>query len=215
MTFNYYGLNKELDRKVKAIAKTYDDRQRFADDLGWEDWMEEILIAAGIPSEEELTEVQTDTINKYLDDVWEAVQTEKYKEEHSKKNYKHIHVKVPNYMTDVVEKLENEPNVNGYIISLIQKDVETLDRIVGIPQKGNGRIRNERLLQRFSPSTVRVCMSGKKVDYVDSLDADKKEYWVEVFKNAIEDLENGLRINGKGEKNDPDYWRKQLARLEY
>ncbi len=47
-----------------------------------------------------------------------------YKNIHAKANYKHIHLKIPKHMTEVIEKLENTKNVNGYIIDLIKKDIE-------------------------------------------------------------------------------------------
>ena len=137
-----------------------------------------------------------------------------YKNAHAKENYRHIHLKVPNHMTEVIEMLDSQPNKNGYIIELIEKDIEekkTLMQIVGVPRRGNGQMRNERFLQNYTASQVRMALSGKG-DFQQH--QREKGWWRSLFNNAIEDLSNGGVINGKGLKNNVFYWKEQISKLE-
>lgn len=53
---------------VIAVAKSYDNKEEFIREYGWEDWMSELLEESGMPTAdgEELTDVQCKTINQYL-----------------------------------------------------------------------------------------------------------------------------------------------------
>lgn len=79
------------------------------------------------------------------------------------------------------------------------------------------KIRNEEFLQNYSPSWFRMILSGK--DFNPLIGRDDREpltnvsTWQTIFDHAIEDLEKGLRINNKAEKNTVDYWLKQKRLL--
>ena len=52
-----------------------------------------------------------------------------YLAEHSRKNYKHLHIKIPKRETELIEWISTKPNINGYIIELIRRDYyETIRR---------------------------------------------------------------------------------------
>lgn len=79
------------------------------------------------------------------------------------------------------------------------------------------KIRNEEFLQNYSPSWFRMILSGKSFDPLIGRD-DREPLtnvstWLTIFDHAIEDLETGLRINNKSEKNTVDYWTRQKRLL--
>ena len=76
--YNYYGINEKLDTELKAVAKKYDNPECFKTEQEWQDYMEDILAYADIPAEdgEWLTEMQSNTIDLYLDTVWDKAQEE-------------------------------------------------------------------------------------------------------------------------------------------
>lgn len=77
------------------------------------------------------------------------------------------------------------------------------------------RMRKEEFLQNYTASQFRVALSGKESNALFITDEMRhKEWWKEVFLNAIEDLEAGATINGKATKNDVAYWQEQLRLLE-
>lgn len=137
-----------------------------------------------------------------------------YKNAHAKENYRHFHLKVPNHMTEVIEMLESQTNKNGYIIDLIEKDIDekrVLLDIVGAPRRGNGKMRNERFLQNYTASLFRMALSGKG-DFQD--EQRTKDWWRKTFGEAIDDLLAGGVINGKGMKNNVSYWEEQIRLLD-
>lgn len=66
------------------------------------------------------------------------------------------------------------------------------------------RISNETFLQNYNPSEMLHDMTHAIHDY---------EWLDKAFRDAIKDLQSGLRINGKSEKNTVDYWQSQRAKL--
>lgn len=149
-----------------------------------------------------------------------------YKQAHAKANYTHIHLKIPNYLTEVLEMLESVDSKNGYIVDLIEKDIEqkkrdaeVLTEILGIPQRGHGEMRNERILLDC-PRGFRYALTKGKPSGSSTLafhwtdEMLTKDYWRRLFTEAIEDLEAGNRFEGKGARNTVGYWRKQLEELE-
>lgn len=102
---------------------------------------------------------------------------------------------------DIIAFLDRQTNRNAYLKQLIRKDKLTM--------------RNEQLLQNYSPSMFKVCLSGKETNTFTITDRmRKKDFWLGLFQDAIEDLQMGCTINGKGEKNEVDYWKKQIRLLE-
>lgn len=79
------------------------------------------------------------------------------------------------------------------------------------------KIRNEQFLQNYSPSWFRMILSGKNFDPLigrdDSGALADVNTWTTIFDHAIEDLEKGLLINNKYEKNTVDYWTRQKRLL--
>lgn len=79
------------------------------------------------------------------------------------------------------------------------------------------KIRNEEFLQSYSPSWFRMILSGK--DFYPLIGRDDRgaltdvSTWQVIFDHAIEDLQKGLLINNKAEKNSIDYWIKQKRLL--
>lgn len=66
------------------------------------------------------------------------------------------------------------------------------------------RISNETFLQNYNPSEMLHDMTHAIHDY---------EWLDKSFRDAIKDLQSGLRINGKSEKNTVDYWEAQRTKL--
>lgn len=66
------------------------------------------------------------------------------------------------------------------------------------------KMRNTELLQNYSPANFRYDI-GKN--------GGTKDKWLKIFNDAIEDLNNGNYINGKGEKNEVYYWERQIRLL--
>lgn len=76
-------------------------------------------------------------------------------------------------------------------------------------------MRNEMLLQNYTPSQYKLALSGKATDkawYTKQM-ATKKG-WMQIFNDAIADLKEGNFINGKAMKNMPEYWQKQIKELD-
>lgn len=64
---------KQYSTELLNTAQNYTGTFReFAMDAGWQDWMADLLQDAGRPTQdgEELSEVQCDLINEYLQKVW-------------------------------------------------------------------------------------------------------------------------------------------------
>lgn len=102
---------------------------------------------------------------------------------------------------DMIAFLEKQTNINGYLKELVRKEMKTM--------------RNEQLLQNYAPSLFRLCLSGKETNTIRITDDMRtRDYWMNLFSDAIEDLKNGCTINGKGEKNDIAYWQKQIRLLD-
>lgn len=66
------------------------------------------------------------------------------------------------------------------------------------------RISNETFLQNYNPSEMLHDMTHAIHDY---------EWLDKAFRDAIKDLQSGLQINGKFEKNTVDYWEAQRTKL--
>lgn len=83
-------------------------------------------------------------------------------------------------------------------------------------KKQKNLMRNEMQLQHYSPSTARCYLNGKVPS--DNMhvwaDAIKKEYWINLFNIAIEDLQKGYYISNKCKKNDIQYWLEQIKMVE-
>lgn len=76
------------------------------------------------------------------------------------------------------------------------------------------KMRHEEFLQNYTPAWYRLSLCGKAEDKAWHNSAlDTKEGWLKIFNDCLEDLDAGNFINGKGLKNDPDYWRKQIREL--
>lgn len=65
-------------------------------------------------------------------------------------------------------------------------------------------MKNEQFLQNYCPSEMLHDMTHAIHDY---------EWLDKAFRDAIKDLQSGLQINGKLEKNTVDYWKAQRAKL--
>lgn len=65
-------------------------------------------------------------------------------------------------------------------------------------------MKNEQFLQNYNPSEQLYDMTHAVHDY---------EWLDKAFRDAIKDLQSGLQINGKFEKNTVDYWEAQRTRL--
>lgn len=65
-------------------------------------------------------------------------------------------------------------------------------------------MKNEQFLQNYCPSEMLHDMTHAIHDY---------EWLDKAFRDAIKDLQSGLQINGKLEKNTVDYWEAQRAKL--
>lgn len=76
--YNYYGINEKLDTQLKAVAKKFSNPVDFIRDQGWQDYMEDILAYADLPTQdgEDLDELQCYAINHYLEAVWDKAQEE-------------------------------------------------------------------------------------------------------------------------------------------
>lgn len=70
--------------------------------------------------------------------------------------------------------------------------------------KTNNKMNNESFLQNYNPSEQLYDMTHAVHDY---------EWLDKAFRDAIKDLEYGLQINGKLEKNTVDYWTNQRTKL--
>lgn len=66
----HYGNYEEL----LNAARNYDRCEDFIAEVGWEDWMVDLLADAGSPTTDgdELSERQIDLINEYLRKIWDA-----------------------------------------------------------------------------------------------------------------------------------------------
>lgn len=75
------------------------------------------------------------------------------------------------------------------------------------------KIRNEVILQNYSPNIMKIYLSGKTPN-TNKLnmqgDLSNKEYWIDLFEKAIEDLQAGNIFKGKIERNEVGYWRRQI-----
>lgn len=62
----------EVDMRVRlsAMAVNYSDCQDFIDEVGWEEWMQELV---DTPAGEGLTELECQQIDKILMDIWMEV----------------------------------------------------------------------------------------------------------------------------------------------
>ena len=65
-------------------------------------------------------------------------------------------------------------------------------------------MKNEQFLQNYCPSEQLYDMTHAVHDY---------EWLDKAFRDAIKDLQSGLQINGKFEKNTVDYWTNQRTKL--
>lgn len=65
-------------------------------------------------------------------------------------------------------------------------------------------MKNEQFLQSYNPSEQLYDMTHAVHDY---------EWLDKAFRDAIKDLQSGLQINGKYEKNTVDYWQRQRSNL--
>ena len=70
--------------------------------------------------------------------------------------------------------------------------------------KTNNKMNNEAFLQNYNPSEQLYDMTHAVHDY---------EWLDKAFRDAIKDLQSGLQINGKFEKNTVDYWTDQRTKL--
>lgn len=70
--------------------------------------------------------------------------------------------------------------------------------------KTNNKMNNEAFLQNYCPSEMLHDMTHAIHDY---------EWLDKAFRDAIKDLQSGLQINGKYEKNTVDYWTNQRTKL--
>lgn len=75
------------------------------------------------------------------------------------------------------------------------------------------KMRNEMLLQNFNASTGIAMLCGKNPQGTTE-SMRSKEYWINLFETAIEDLKAGNYISGKGEKNTIEYWERQIERIK-
>lgn len=70
-------------------------------------------------------------------------------------------------------------------------------------------------LQNYTASQFRVALSGKDSAYMTITDEMRtKEWWIDLFTKAIEDLEAGSYINGKALKNSVEYWKEQIEKVK-
>lgn len=74
-------------------------------------------------------------------------------------------------------------------------------------------MRNEMMLQNFNASTGIAMLRGKNPDGTTE-SMRNKEFWINLFETAIEDLNAGNYINGKCEKNTIAYWQRQIKRIK-
>ena len=79
------------------------------------------------------------------------------------------------------------------------------------------KMRNEEFLQNYAPSWFKMNLSGKYFEPLIGRDTqgalNSPKTWEKIFNMAIEDLKNGNLINGKGEKNSINFWKKQKELL--
>ena len=80
--------------------------------------------------------------------------------------------------------------------------------------ENKNRMRNTMFLQNYTASQFRVALSGKdSSSMIITEQMRTKEWWIKKFTEAIEDLEAGNYINGKGEKNRVSYWLDQIIKV--
>lgn len=122
----------------------------------------------------------------------------KYDQEYHKSHLKRIVMNL-NYDSDkdILAYLESHKPVQSEIKRLIREEIRKENNM-------KNRMRNTQLLQNYAPSAFRVDIAKN---------GGTKEKWMAIFNDAIDDLNAGYTINGKGEKNTISYWQRQIELL--
>lgn len=95
---------------------------------------------------------------------------ESYNAEYSKKNYKHYHLKVPNYRNSIIKKLDEQPNKNDYIINLITEDIKKERKL---------NMRNFEELKKEFSREFSDCYDEKDIiNRVDDLNESRDVYYL-------------------------------------